>query len=143
MNRNRSLMLKVWATLAGVFLLGSVTGVAVSAIYRDRVNADLRSPSIREGDAYFLLLDRELKLSPEQATTIRGILDETRNNYKAICAEVRPRYDALRAAARMRMRSLLLPKQQGRFDEIVTQENCNCPDLKDRGAQPPTGPGSK
>jgi hypothetical protein len=129
MNERNKMWLKVSALLLAVFVLGSLTGAAVDGIYRARAaGMESRSMSMRDGEAYFGTLQRELKLNADQASGIRLILDQTRIEYKEICAETRPRYDALRGQARIQMRALLLPAQQQRFDEIVTQENCNCPD---------------
>jgi Spy/CpxP family protein refolding chaperone len=128
MNLQHNVKTKVWGALLGVFLLGSVTGAAINGLYRSRANEDGRAPSMKDGDAYFQLLNDELKLTSDQATRIEKILDETRVHYKSICSEVRPRYDHLRADARARMREVLVPEQHARFDEIVTRENCNCPD---------------
>ena len=133
MNSNGRMWIKVWGLLAAVFLLGSLTGAAINGIYKSPARADGRVPSIRDGEAYLQLLDRELQLDNQQASSIKNILDQTRNEYRGICAEVRPRYDQLRDKARLRMRALLSTEQQQRFDTIVTQENCNCPDQKDQG----------
>jgi hypothetical protein len=88
------------------------------------------APSIRETDAYFDTLKRELSLSPDQENSMRTILDRTREDYKSVCADVRPRYDAVRVRAREQMRALLTGDQQERFDLIVTQEDCRCPEPK-------------
>ena len=132
MTTKGKLLLKVWVLILGVFVLGSLTGAALNGIYRSPAKADSRTLSIRDGEAYYQLLDRELKLDKDQAASIKEILDETRNQYRGVCAEVRPRYDQLRERARQRMRALLAPEQQQRFDTLVTQENCNCPDQKDQ-----------
>jgi hypothetical protein len=128
MNERNKMWLKVSGLLVAVFVLGSLTGAAIDGIYRARASTETRALSMRDGEAYFDTLQRELKLDADQAGGIRSILDRTRIEYKGICAETRPRYDALRGQARVQMRALLLPAQQQRFDEIVTQENCNCPD---------------
>lgn len=122
--------LKVWGALMMVFALGCVTGIAIDGIYRSQ-SAATPSSSMRDTDAYFDRLTRELDLNGEQAAAIRDILEETRGQYRAVCAEVRPRYDTLREQARGRMRMLLSADQQKRFDSIVLQEDCNtCPDRK-------------
>src|SRR5215469_5834412 len=126
MNERNKMWLKVSGLLLAVFVFGSVTGAAIDGIYRARASTESRPLSMRDGESYFDTLKRELKLNADQASGIRLILDRTRNEYKGICAETRPRYDALRGQARVEMRALLLPAQQRRFDEIVTQENCNC-----------------
>jgi flagellar biosynthesis GTPase FlhF len=130
MNAEKKIWIKVWSALAVVFALGCIAGIAISGVYRSRIDA-AQSVSLRDADAYFETLARELDLNPEQSAAIRSILEETRSEYKKVCAEVRPRYDALRQQARSRMRAMLTAAQQQRFDSIVLQEDCNtCPDRK-------------
>lgn len=130
MSAQGNMWLKVWGALLIVFALGCVTGIAIDGIYRSRASNNLPA-SIRDGDAYFERLKRELDLNSEQATAMRAILEQTRGEYKAICAEVRPRYDVLRERARERMRALLSAEQQQNFDSMIMQEDCNtCPDRR-------------
>ena len=125
---------KAWVAFLIVFLLGGVTGASLDGIYRLRANASASNPSvtvsIRDTDAYFETLKRELTLSEGQASAMRGVLDRTRDDYKAVCADVRPRYDVVRERARGQMRALLTVDQQPRFDSIITQEDCRCPEPK-------------
>jgi uncharacterized membrane protein len=122
-------LIKIWCVLIGIFLLGGVAGAALNNVYLAR-SASGSVPSMQSGDAYFETLKRELDLDPNQASQMRAIIDDTRVQYKSVCAEVRPRYDGLRENARARMRVLLSPDQQRRFDLIVTREDCRCPDQK-------------
>jgi hypothetical protein len=133
MNSQKNMWLKIWLVLSVVFILGCVTGASLDGIYRLRAGSDpqtVTAPSIRETDAYFDTLKRELTLNAEQENSMRTILDRTRDEYKAVCADVRPRYDVVRVRAREQMRALLTPDQQDRFDLIVTQEDCKCPEPK-------------
>jgi hypothetical protein len=117
-----------------VFALGSVTGASLGGLYRLPSDAagtkSIPAVSIRDTDAYFETLQRELTLNDGQASEMRVILDRTRDDYKAVCADVRPRYDVVRERARGQMRALLSADQQQRFDLIVTQEDCRCPEPK-------------
>lgn len=131
MNSQRRASLKVWAAFLIVFALGGVTGVSLDGVYRSRnvAGAAAAAPvSMRDTDAYFDTLRRELRLSEEQASRMHAILDRTRDDYRAVCADVRPRYDSVRERARIEMRALLTGEQQQRFDSIVTAEDCRCPE---------------
>ncbi len=123
---------KAWVAFLIVFALGGVTGASLDGIYRLRAAASnpAVTVSIRDTDAYFETLKRELTLSEDQASAMRAVLDRTRDDYKAVCADVRPRYDVVRERARGQMRALLTADQQPRFDAIVTAEDCRCPELK-------------
>ena len=132
-------LIKTWCVLVFVFMLGVVAGslngfrqAGGSTADAPSIQAAPEQPavSIRSGDAYFETLQRELELDSRQASSMRTIIDETRTQYKAVCADVRPRYDALRERARTRMRVLLTADQQKRFDSIVTREDCQCPEPK-------------
>ena len=134
-------LIKTWCVLVFVFGLGVVTGSlngfrAGRGIAEDTMPAmSSRSesvPSMRSGDAYFETLQRDLELDAQQASLMRTIIDETRSQYKAVCAQVRPRYDALRENARARMRVLLTEEQQKRFETIVTREDCQCPEQRNK-----------
>lgn len=133
MNSQTMARVKVWGAFLVVFTLGGITGVSLDGIYRSRGDANaaaVAAVSMRDTDGYFETLKRELSLSDEQATSMRAILDRTRDDYKAVCADVRPRYDVVRERARNQMRALLAADQQQRFDTIVTQEDCKCPEQK-------------
>jgi hypothetical protein len=125
---------KAWAAFLIVFALGGVTGASVIGIYRLRTEPNasnaVTTVSIRDTDAYFETLKRELTLSDDQASAMRVVLDRTRDDYKAVCADVRPRYDVVRERARNELRALLTTEQQPRFDSIVTAEDCKCPEPK-------------
>ena len=126
---------KAWIAFLIVFALGGVTGASLGGIYRLRTNSAASSAlaaavSLRDTEAYFETLKRELTLSEEQASAMRAVLDRTRDDYKAVCADVRPRYDVVRERARSQMRALLTADQQPRFDSIITAEDCRCPELK-------------
>ena len=123
---------KAWIAFLIVFALGGVTGASINGIYKSR-NPEITPAtpvSIRDTDAYFATLTRELTLNGEQSTEMRAILDRTRDDYKAVCADVRPRYDMVRERAREQMRALLTAEQKPLFDSIVTAEDCRCPEVK-------------
>ncbi|HYG80654.1 MAG TPA: hypothetical protein VD861_09720 [Pyrinomonadaceae bacterium] len=119
--------LKIWLVIVGVFLLGGVTGAALDSVYRLRASGDERHD--RRGgrrdkeERLFEEMKRDLSLTDQQATEIRAILDETRNEYRALREKCRPQYDAARAAARSRIRALLNPEQQQKFDAKAAERD--------------------
>jgi len=120
-----STRLKIWLVLVGVFALGCVTGAFLDSAYRLRGGAGRhewqRGP--RGDDRMFERMKRDLSLSDQQATEIRAILDETSNGFRSLRTEVRPRYDALRQNSRTRIRALLTPEQQQRFDQKTAERD--------------------
>ena len=113
--------LKIWAVLIGIFLLGGVTGAALDGVYRSRAADGRPGARQRDPEEQFATMRRELSLSDEQATALRAILEESRAEFRALRAEVKPRYDEVRQRARTRMRALLNPEQQQRFDAKLAE----------------------
>ena len=114
--------LKIWLVLLVVFLLGSVTGAALTGLYRSRAGggAEARERAMHER---FEKMRTELNLTDQQTTSVRAILDETRNEYRAVRKELRPRFEEPRMKARARIRALLTPEQQQKFDAMVAQQD--------------------
>jgi Spy/CpxP family protein refolding chaperone len=108
--------------LVAVFLLGSVTGAALTGLYRSRASSGRES---RENAMHerFEKMRHELNLSDQQTTQVRGILDETRNEYRALREELRPRFDEPRMKARAKIRALLNSEQQKKFDALTAQQD--------------------
>jgi Spy/CpxP family protein refolding chaperone len=115
--------LKMWLVLVAVFVLGSVTGVALTGLYRSRAAGD--RPEAREKAMHerFEKMRAELGLTDEQTKAVQGIIDETRNEYRALRTELRPRFEEPRQKARARIRALLTPEQQQKFDTMITQQD--------------------
>lgn len=118
-------LLKVWLMVLGVFALGCLTGASLDSAYRIRARNNERQERRggRDKQDVFESMKRDLNLSEQQATEIRAILDNARNDYRALRAEVRPRYDGVRQNARTRIRALLTPEQQQRFDAKVAERD--------------------
>jgi Spy/CpxP family protein refolding chaperone len=115
--------LKILLSVLGIFALGCVTGAALDSAYRLR-SGSAQAVSGQPGkEDFFEAVRRTLDLNNQQATEIRAIVDETRGEYRQLRAEVRPRYDALRQRARARIRALLTPEQQQKFDAMVAERD--------------------
>lgn len=116
--------MKIWLVVLGVFVLGCVTGAALDSVYRLRASTTQR-PGMHRRDKgeMFERMKADLNLSESQATEIRSILDQTRNEYRALRAEERPRYDAVRQTARTKIRALLNAEQQQKFDAKIAERD--------------------
>ena len=110
--------LKVWLVLVVVFVLGSFTGGAVTGFYHAMSRSDRNAPHDR-----FEKMRRDLNLTEDQTKSVSTILDETRNEYRSLRAELRPRFEEPRQKARTRIRALLTPEQQQKFDAMVAQQD--------------------
>lgn len=114
--------LKIWLVLASVFVIGCVTGAALDGFYRTRAFGE-RGGRGNKHERMFEETRRELNLNDEQAARARVILDETREEFRALHTEMRPRFDAVRQRARARMRETLTPEQQIRFDAMMRRRD--------------------
>ena len=115
--------LKIWLVLVVVFVLGCATGVALTGLYRSRASGDKSEARDHMIQERFERMRRELSLTDQQATAVRTILDETRNEYRALRTELRPRFEEPRLKARSRIRALLNPEQQQKFDALIAQQD--------------------
>jgi Spy/CpxP family protein refolding chaperone len=118
-----STRIKIWIVFAAVFALGTVTGAALDGVYRSRASVVRHGDEDRKRDAnaHFDKMRRDLNLTDEQATKMRAVLDETRNEYRSLRAELRPRFDEPRLKARARIRELLDETQRQKFDAVTAE----------------------
>ena len=122
MNFTGRTKLKIWLVLIAVFVLGSVTGAALTGLYSSRARGT-RHDRERSVTERFEKMRQELNLTEQQATSVRSILDETRNEYRALRQELRPRFEEPRLKARTKIRALLNAEQQQKFDVMVAQQD--------------------
>ncbi len=114
--------LKIWLVLLIVFVLGGVTGAALGGLYRSRASSERPEKAMHDR---FEKMRRELNLTDEQTKAVSNILDETRNEYRALHAELKPRFDEPRQKARAKIRALLSAEQQQKFDAMVAQRDAH------------------
>jgi Spy/CpxP family protein refolding chaperone len=114
--------LKMWLVLVVVFVLGSVTGMALTGLYRSRASNG-RPGGEKTTRERFDKMRSELNLTDDQTKAVQGIIDETRNEYRALRTELRPKFEEPRQKARARIRALLTPEQQQKFDAMVAQHD--------------------
>src|SRR5262245_15927384 len=114
--------LMMWLVLVAVFVLGSVTGAALTGLIRSRAGNE-RMDRERSMHERFDKMRAELNLTDQQTTAVRAILDETRNEYRALKTELRPRFEEPRLKARAKIRALLTPEQQQKFDAMVARHD--------------------
>jgi Spy/CpxP family protein refolding chaperone len=112
--------LTIWLAVLGVFALGCLTGVSLAGVYRSGAGAAREE---RPREDLFDQLRRELKLTEGQAAQVRAVIEETREKYRALRSECRPRYDSARAAGRERIRAVLTPEQRRAFDSIAAERD--------------------
>ena len=122
MNQRTRIRIALWLAIVVVFALGCVTGAALDSLYRSRASS-ARALRAHDTDQFLENMRRDLSLDDQQSQQIRAILEDTRNQYRALRTEVKPRYETIRQQARTRIRSLLSPEQQQRFDAMIAERD--------------------
>jgi hypothetical protein len=114
--------LKISLVLGVVFGLGFATGIALYGLYGSLAKAGRAGTREQVAQERFEKIRRELQLTDEQTKVVREVLDETRNEYRILSTELRPRFEEPRQKARSRIRSLLTSEQQLKFDEFALRD---------------------
>jgi len=98
---------QVLLLIALVFALGGITGAAIDRIFV-RPGSEKHGP---RGGRGMEEMTRDLKLSKDQAESIRKIFDENRKEFRGRMAEC-PSFKELRERTDARIKELLTPEQQ-------------------------------
>ncbi|PYV17091.1 MAG: hypothetical protein DMG21_09330 [Acidobacteria bacterium] len=78
-------------------------------------------------------MSRELSLTPDQTQQLTDIINDSFQKHRALDQQVGEQYRGLRADTRDRIRKILNPEQQQKFDEMVRR-------FERRRLQGPPGP---
>lgn len=102
------------AFYVGAVVAGATIGIAVDrAVYRERLEERMRDPNAWRED-----FARELGLDATQRSAMDSIIDARDQSMEAVWEPMRPQFDSLRNDARARIRQLLTPEQQAKYDEM-------------------------
>jgi Spy/CpxP family protein refolding chaperone len=116
--------LKIYAIALGIFLLGGVAGGAVSHGLSEHRHREFAAggPEAFERRKVSAMV-RKLSLSEEQEAHVRSILREDRESRRELTEQVFERCgEPLRAhrdAADQKIRAVLTPEQQKRYEKLV------------------------
>jgi Spy/CpxP family protein refolding chaperone len=64
-------------------------------------------------------LIEQLSLTPEQQSQVTAITEDVHSKLRALQDQVKPQADAIRRDGRQRIRAILTPEQQPKFDEFT------------------------
>jgi len=121
MDRMVETRVKVRLAFVSIFILGIAAGALGVSIYYGRI--DPGRPSGWTGsfdrERYVKQMTGAVGLQPEQMGVLNAILDETREEFLALRARLRPQFDEVRQRARVRVRAILNADQQGRFEAFL------------------------
>ena len=88
-----------------------VTSLATMSVAQDKPAAARAAKNGRGGVGFVATLERKVGLTPEQRDSVRGLL-----------AEQRQKSQALREETDHKIRALLNPEQQQKFDEVLAEQ---------------------
>jgi Spy/CpxP family protein refolding chaperone len=109
---------KAMALLALVFVLG----VALGAVGNMLVDRNVFASRDRGQGGEHRLVDRltsDLNLTPDQQKQFSDILADTQSRYDVIRKQMDPLFDEARNQSRNRMRKVLTPDQQPKFEDFL------------------------
>jgi Spy/CpxP family protein refolding chaperone len=114
---NNSVERKAGFLVVIVFLLGvALGGVGMhfweARAYGHRVIVPTHTEIMQQ-------MTEQLSLTPDQQTQIGAISDDIRNHLRAVQDQTKPQSDAIRSDGRQKIRALLTPDQQPKFDEFI------------------------
>ena len=117
--------MKRWKSILGVllvFLLGALAGAAVvHRVGRQSVEAVLSGRGGATVDLVVRRLSRSLDLDPAQRDQVRAIATETHRDIVEIRKPVQLQIEAAFERSRVRVRAILRPEQQEKFDRIQAE----------------------
>jgi len=117
--------MKRWKSILGVllvFLLGALAGASVYHCFgHQRVEAVLSGRNGATVDLIVKRLSRSLDLDPAQRDQVRVIVTETRRDIVEIRKPVQGQVEAAIERSRVRVRAILRPEQQEKFDRIQAE----------------------
>ncbi len=101
-----------------IFILGFAAGALSFSVYSRRIETGRSTGWTGRFDRerYVKQMTEAVGLRPEQMDALNAILDETREGFLALRKRLNPQFDEIRQQARNRIRRILNPDQQGRFD---------------------------
>jgi Spy/CpxP family protein refolding chaperone len=124
MTSQGTVKLQVWLLILVVFVLGGVTGASLDRLYLQKQNpsrSNQAGPNWRGRQQMLDEMKRDLNLSDDQVTAVRTVFEETRKEFQPKRLSECPGFKEMRQKTRERIRAVLTPEQQRRYDEITAQ----------------------
>jgi hypothetical protein len=122
--------------ILAVFVVGALTGVVVSDLYRTRVQSPEGRAENRPDDGNRPPdFEDFLALSAGQREQLDGILKASRERYRELQSTTRPMYQELTVQSQDEIRAILNEDQLARYEEwieIVDRRRGRGPDDRDR-----------
>jgi Spy/CpxP family protein refolding chaperone len=115
--------MKNWKAIAGVclvFILGGIAGgLGTSIVIHKRIQHILQGGPKAMDEIIARRLTGKLDLTPGQQARIKSLLDESRGELAGVRREMQPEMERIFLDYKVKIRDVLTPDQQKKFDEIV------------------------
>ena len=130
--------------LLGAFVAGGALGFTADRVIGGGHNREMRGPR-----AYRQKMAEELKLTPQQQTSMDSLMEQKRSQIVALYKPVRPQLDSIAIAARVvsdsthaQIKRLLNPDQQAKLDRMRAAGRRDLGERrgKDSSGRPPGAP---
>lgn len=121
MDRMVETRVKVRLAFVSIFILGIAAGALGVSVYYRGIDPDRPSGWTGRFDRerYVKQMTEAVGLQREQMGALNAVLDETREEFLALRARLRPQFDEVRQRARVRIRAILNADQEGRFEAFL------------------------
>lgn len=130
MINDKSMKLKLWMLALVIFFLGGISGAAVHALYKVKMSP--LSPSSPRPGMMLEKMKQDLNLTDEQTQKIKTILDDSRKEFRNVVKEQCPSIGEMRDKTSQRIRAVLTPEQQQKFDELKKQREAMHKDKEEK-----------
>jgi len=121
-----------------VFLLGALLGGVADHLWQGRVlGQQSDSSDLMPTRAYIIEEStREMQLTPDQQKQLGAIIDDTRHRWNDLYAPLDAQKEQIRQEGRARVRAMLTPEQQLKFDAFMRRlDEQRKKELAERAAQ--------
>jgi len=122
---------KVRATVVFLMLTTFLGGVLAEKYLLARASEKPVEPNPRE--EVLKVYSSRLNMTDEQKAEMGRILDETSGKYTELRKSMKPQFDEIRDGARQRIRAMLNPEQQPKYDELVQERDAKRQQQKNEG----------
>lgn len=104
-----------------VFVLGLLLGAAGNHVWGERVwGRENMGPGGRPSRNQVINdLNHQLELTPDQQKQLGSIIDDTRTRWDALYAPLESDHEKIRLEGRQRIRAILTPDQQKKYDAFM------------------------
>jgi Spy/CpxP family protein refolding chaperone len=105
------------ALVVVLFILGIAIGAVGTYVLVPRLH--VAGPGHHATNEMVKKLTHELGLTAEQQTQLGVIIDDTKSKYHALDEQIGPQKEKIHQQARERIRALLTPEQEPKFEEFL------------------------